>query len=84
MKALTEARMRRLAIWMAMLAIFGRERVEAGDNVWTSIGPDGGVVYALAVDPQNPATVYASTLSNVYRSTDGAVSWAKNRIHRPR
>jgi photosystem II stability/assembly factor-like uncharacterized protein len=77
MKALSHARMRRLAIGMAMLAIFGRDRVEAGDNVWTGIGPDGGVVYALAVDPQNPGTVYASTQSNVYQSTDGAVSWTK-------
>ena len=61
MKALTDARMRRLAIWMAMLAIFGRERVGAGDNVWTGVStreiaeragikPEATFVLALAYD----------------------------------
>src|SRR5262249_19316819 len=76
MKALADARIRALAISMAMLAIFGRGTVRAGDNVWTSVGPEGGSVQALAVDPQNPGTLYTSTSFNVYRSTDGAVSWA--------
>src|SRR5260370_40138062 len=49
----------------------------AGINEWTSVGPEGGFFQALAVDPQNPGTVYAATPSSLYRSTDGAVSWAK-------
>src|SRR6266852_3429489 len=49
----------------------------AGINEWTSVGPEGGFFQALAVDPQNPGTVYAAAPSNLYRSTDGAVSWAK-------
>jgi photosystem II stability/assembly factor-like uncharacterized protein len=75
MNGLTKARVRRLAIWTVMLGILGRERVGAADNVWASVGPEGGGVQSLAVDPQNPGTVYASTQFNVYRSTDGAVSW---------
>ena len=55
----------------------GSETAWAGINEWTSIGPDGGSIQALAIDPQNPRTVYASTQFNVYRSTDGAASWAK-------
>src|ERR1700686_1538203 len=57
--------------------MFGAGSAWAGINEWTSIGPDGGSIQALAIDPQNPGTVYASTQLNVYRSTDGAVSWAK-------
>jgi photosystem II stability/assembly factor-like uncharacterized protein len=59
------------------LVMFGAGSAWAGINEWTSIGPDGGSIQALAIDPQNPGTVYASTQFNVYRSTDGAVSWAK-------
>ena len=35
--------------------------VSAGFNVWTSIGPEGGNVSALAIDPATPATLYAGT-----------------------
>ena len=57
MKALIDPRIRRLAIWMPMLANFGR--IQAGDDVWTGVGPDGGLVYSLPVDPQNPVTLFA-------------------------
>ena len=33
--------------------------VRAGVNVWTSHGPYGGSVYALASDPTTPNTLYA-------------------------
>ena len=38
----------------------------------------GSVAYAayLALDPQVPATLYAATQSGLFRSTDGAASWA--------
>jgi hypothetical protein len=62
-------------VLVATLVMFGAgsEKAWAGINEWTSIGPDGGYIQALAIDPQNPGTVYASTGFNVYRSTDGAV-----------
>ena len=46
--------------------------VRAGTNVWTSIGPDGGRIQAIAVDPQNPDTVYAVAGGAVFKTTDGA------------
>jgi hypothetical protein len=66
-------------VLVTTLVLFGAgsETAWAGINEWTSIGPDGGSIQALAIDPQNPGTVYASTQFNVYRSTDGALSWAK-------
>ncbi len=32
----------------------------AGANQWTSIGPWGGNIIALAIAPSNPSTLYAS------------------------
>ncbi len=42
--------------------------------VW--IGPDGGKVVAIAVDPTQPKTVYAGTWgAGVYKSTDSGATW---------
>ena len=45
--------------------------------LWTSIGPEGGAAYtlALAVDPTNSQTIYVGTLSGVFKSTNGGASW---------
>jgi len=49
---------------------------EAGINVWTTSGPEGGYINALAIDPQAPATVYAGTDSaGVFKSIDGGGTW---------
>src|SRR5262250_2426732 len=51
--------------------------VHAGNNVWTSFGPEGGRVYALALDPTTPTTLYAGTLGGgVFKSTTGGSSWS--------
>lgn len=41
---------------------------------WSPLGPDGGSVSALAVDPANPNLVYAATPA-LFRSSDGGDSW---------
>ena len=39
-------------------------------------GPPGGEVNALAIDPSNPATLYAGTeRGGVFKSTNGGSSW---------
>ncbi len=38
---------------------------------WRGIGPDGGPVTKLVVDPVSPTVVYAGTVGGVYRSLDG-------------
>ncbi|HEV8132678.1 MAG TPA: hypothetical protein VGQ81_15635 [Acidobacteriota bacterium] len=52
----------------------------AGINVWTSRGPELASIGALAIDPQNPTTIYAGTWnssgSGILKSTDGARSWS--------
>jgi PKD repeat protein len=58
----------------------------ADADVWTSIGPTGGGVFALAIDPHAPATIYAGTGSGAqrfnssggggfFRTTNGGESW---------
>jgi photosystem II stability/assembly factor-like uncharacterized protein len=50
-------------------------------NLWTTGGPEGGVVQALAVDPANSAVVYAGTeFGGVFKSLNGGRTWkAANR-----
>src|SRR5271169_146012 len=61
---------------------------DRGDvDVWSSVGPDGGAVFVLAIDPHAPATIYAGTGGGtqkfsssggggVFRTTNGGASWA--------
>jgi hypothetical protein len=42
--------------WASSLSV-----VDAGLDVWTPIGPEGAIVYALAIDPLTPATLYTGT-----------------------
>jgi len=50
---------------------------------WMSIGPAGGVVTALAIDPSNSGTMYAGTSTagiaaqggSVFKSADGGETW---------
>lgn len=50
--------------------------VSAGPGVWTSIGPEGGRVYSLAIDPATSSTLYAGTWGGgVFRSTNGGATW---------
>jgi photosystem II stability/assembly factor-like uncharacterized protein len=44
---------------------------------WASIGPEGGTVYTLVIDPQNAATIYAgSEQGGVFKSTDRGAHWS--------
>ena len=47
----------------------------AGVNTWTNLGPEGGTILALAIDPQTPSTLYVGTNGGVFKSTDGGVNW---------
>jgi len=69
---------RSLAV-LILLAMLGTQprTLWAGTNVWTSIGPDGGNIQALAIDPHDPNTVYAGAgwMGTMFKSTDGAKTW---------
>jgi photosystem II stability/assembly factor-like uncharacterized protein len=48
----------------------------AGVNIWTSIGPYGGDITALVIDPMNPDIIYAGTADGfIFKSLNGGKSW---------
>ena len=64
--------------------LFGRGRGDRSQSetpgAWTSIGPFGGDIVALARNPKSPAELYAvsqSWPSQVWRSTNGGGGWTR-------
>ena len=49
-----------LLLFVTLLLASTSETAHAGINVWTSNGPEGGLVYALAIDPTTPSVLYAN------------------------
>ena len=44
---------------------------------WRSIGPEGGTVLSILIDPTAPSTLYAGTNGGgVFKSTDGGAHWS--------
>src|ERR1043166_9087005 len=63
---------RRLVLVLFLLSV----PLRAGEDVWTPIGPEGGLVTALAF-AANGRTVYAGTFnSGVYKSVNSGRSWS--------
>jgi len=47
-------------------------------QAWQPLGPDGGTVRSLTVDPGNPGRIYLGTSAGrLYRSSDNGLSWAR-------
>jgi photosystem II stability/assembly factor-like uncharacterized protein len=64
-----------LSIGLCIFACF-INTVTAGVNTWTSIGPEGRDIYAIAIDPVNPAIVYAGGERGIYKSVDHGETWS--------
>ncbi|HEV7518614.1 MAG TPA: hypothetical protein VGR07_20150 [Thermoanaerobaculia bacterium] len=61
------------AVALVLLASLGAPPVRAD---WVPVGPEGGSILALAVDPSSPAVVYAGTDGGgVWKSFDAGASW---------
>ncbi len=45
-------------------------------DAWSQIGPDGGAVNSVAVDPVSTSTVYAGTYGGAFKSTDAGAHWS--------
>ncbi|HEX3154621.1 MAG TPA: YCF48-related protein [Candidatus Angelobacter sp.] len=50
----------------------------AAEQPWQPIGPDGGNVRSLAIDPKNPDRIFIGTSTgNLYLSVDRGASWSR-------
>src|SRR5262245_16536560 len=43
---------------------------------WTTHGPDGGNIRALAIDDRAPSTLFAGVTGGVFKTTDSGEHWA--------
>lgn len=49
----------------------------SGIDIWTSCGPEGGIIRALVINPATPSIVYAGTsYGGVFKSTNGGAPWS--------
>jgi photosystem II stability/assembly factor-like uncharacterized protein len=69
-----------LACLLGALTVFSvPSNAVAGTNRWTTNGPEGGIVRALAIDPRDPNQVLAGTQGGgIFRSIDGGLSWRRS------
>jgi photosystem II stability/assembly factor-like uncharacterized protein len=59
-----------------VVAMFSITTLWAGQ--WTALGPDGGDVRSLNIDPKNPDRIYLGTSTGtLFVSADGGHSWAR-------
>jgi photosystem II stability/assembly factor-like uncharacterized protein len=65
-----------LLLFVSVLALTGAPPASAAPR-WIPIGPEGGTVPTLVIDPATPGTVYAGTDGGgVWKSVDGGASWS--------
>ena len=65
-----------LVILLILLLFSTVEGAYAGENRWTSQGPYGGDIRALAIDPTVTSTMYAGTFGGgIFKSLDGGATW---------
>jgi photosystem II stability/assembly factor-like uncharacterized protein len=83
MKAATERRApagRRLLLVIGLIAMGAAPAPLAADaGRWSALGPYGGAVNVLAVDPAHAGVVYAATYGGggIFKSVDGGATWAQ-------
>jgi photosystem II stability/assembly factor-like uncharacterized protein len=59
-----------------VIAILFLSSIRAGENIWTTNGPYGASVKAIAVHPQNSSVILIGTIQNgIYKTTDTGESW---------
>ncbi|MBI3950860.1 MAG: hypothetical protein HY314_10455 [Acidobacteria bacterium] len=67
-----------LAVTTTLLFISLQTLSQTGSPAWTALGPYGGTIGALTIDPRNSNTLYAGADGvALFKSTDGGASWRK-------
>ena len=63
-------------LFTLLLSLLAAPAIAADTASWTPVGPWGGSIQALAVDPADAQTVYAGTsAAGVWKSSNGGSSW---------
>lgn len=57
------------------LALLSALPAAAATGAWSPLGPDGGPAFSLAVDPDDPSTLYAGSDAGIHRTTDAGATW---------
>src|SRR5262245_39095050 len=57
--------------------------VLAAINDWTSLGPEGGSINAISINPRDPNMLYVGTVYASFMSGNGGRSWVKTTIPIP-
>lgn len=60
-------------VFVVLSLLAGPASAEAG--VWSSLGPEGGIIGSLAADPFASDTVYAGTDGGLFKTIDGGQTW---------
>ena len=47
------------------------------ENIWESIGPEGGWAGSVAIDPMDNQTILVGTKGGIFKSTDGGTTWSE-------
>ncbi|MCX5887906.1 MAG: hypothetical protein NTY36_00460 [Deltaproteobacteria bacterium] len=65
----------KVLLWLVI--IWSLNFMDAKAATWTPVGPEGGNIAVLAIDPQDPSVIYAGTNegSGLFKSTDGGAHW---------
>jgi photosystem II stability/assembly factor-like uncharacterized protein len=66
----------RMVIFCLVLALVVAPNICVARNIWSSLGPVGGAISSMAIDPKNPEILYVGTASGrVFRSVNAGQSW---------
>src|SRR5512146_3484872 len=73
--ALPRNRIWRVVVLLFFAACFAV--AQTSTSPWIALGPEGGDVRSLALDPHDSSRIFLGTSAGeLYRSTDGGASWA--------
>lgn len=69
---------KKIVFILCLLIIFNSVLARAGNYGWTRLGPEGGSIGVLVIDPTVPQVVYAITSGwgEVFKSTNGGGRWS--------
>lgn len=67
-----------MRILPVLLGVLWCSSTLAAEQSWQPVGPDGGTVRSLAIDPKDPDRIFLGTSAgSLYLSTDKGTSWSR-------